>query len=57
MKPFLNFKSNVFLAPMAGITDAPMRRIVHQKCADKVNIEEKMQKLTRLQTFVRNRIR
>ena len=42
MKPFLNFKSNVFLAPMAGITDAPMRRIVHQKCADKVNIVSEM---------------
>ena len=25
----LNFDSQVFLAPMAGITDKPMRRLVH----------------------------
>ncbi len=42
MASFLNFNSNVFLAPMAGITDAPMRKIVHQKCADKVNIVSEM---------------
>ena len=27
---FLNFDSNVFMAPMAGITDTPMRKIVSQ---------------------------
>ena len=42
MKSFLGFKSNVFLAPMAGITDEPMRRIVRQKCGDKVNIVSEM---------------
>ena len=42
MKSFLDFKSNIFLAPMAGITDAPMRNIVHQKCGDKVNIISEM---------------
>ena len=26
---FLNFDSNVFMAPMAGITDKPMREIIH----------------------------
>ena len=39
---FSNFKSNVFLAPMAGITDAPMRTVVHNKCAHKVNIVSEM---------------
>lgn len=39
---FLDFKSNVFSAPMAGITDAPMRNIIHQKCVDKVNIVSEM---------------
>lgn len=42
MTSFLNFKSNVFLAPMAGITDAPMRKIVNGKCADKVNLVSEM---------------
>ncbi len=42
MSNFLNLKSNVFLAPMAGITDAPMRQIVHKKCKDKVNIVSEM---------------
>ena len=42
MKTFSNFTSNVFLAPMAGITDAPMRNIVHQKCTHKVNIVSEM---------------
>ena len=42
MVSFLNFKSNIFLAPMAGITDAPMRQIVYQKCQDKVNIVSEM---------------
>lgn len=42
MPGFLGYKSNVFLAPMAGITDAPMRQIVHQKCGDKVNIVSEM---------------
>lgn len=31
MTKFLNFKSNVFLAPMAGITDYPMRKLVASK--------------------------
>ena len=39
---FSNFKSNVFLAPMAGITDAPMRTVVHNKCTHKVNIVSEM---------------
>ncbi|MBQ8870359.1 MAG: tRNA dihydrouridine synthase DusB [Alphaproteobacteria bacterium] len=42
MTSFLHFKSNVFLAPMAGITDAPMRNIVYGKCKDKVNIISEM---------------
>lgn len=31
MKKFLNFKTNVFLAPMAGITDYPLRKLVNEK--------------------------
>ena len=31
MANIIGLKSNVFLAPMAGITDLPMRRIVHSK--------------------------
>ncbi|MBR2033142.1 MAG: tRNA-dihydrouridine synthase family protein [Alphaproteobacteria bacterium] len=42
MTSFLGFKSNVFLAPMAGITDAPMRNIVYKKCGNKVNIVSEM---------------
>lgn len=42
MASFLNYKSNVFLAPMAGITDAPMRKITNSKCADKVNLVSEM---------------
>ena len=42
MTGFLNFKSNVFLAPMAGITDAPMRRIVNEKCGNKASLVSEM---------------
>lgn len=30
-KKFLDFDSNIFLAPMAGITDRPMRKIVSSR--------------------------
>lgn len=31
MKKILDFKTNVFLAPMAGITDRPFRKLVNEK--------------------------
>lgn len=36
------FPSNVFLAPMAGITDCPMREIVHSQSEGKVTIVSEM---------------
>ena len=37
---FLDFESNVFLAPMAGITDYPLRKLVNSK--GKANLYSEM---------------
>ncbi len=42
MNGFGDFSSPVFLAPMAGITDQPMRRMVYAKSGRKVNIVSEM---------------
>lgn len=42
MKSFLDFPCNIFLAPMAGITDKPMRKIVYEQSGGKVNIISEM---------------
>lgn len=42
MSLFNNLPSNVFLAPMAGITDFPMRQIVNQKSQGRVTLVSEM---------------